>query len=970
MPASPSIRCSWFASAHFAPPSSKAWLAAPIVLLRMEAAKGLERLFTRLPSRYSAPGINLFALGGALKLPLAAAAILVMSTPLSAERVEVGMYQAPPLLFRDSTGVPSGLYPDLLREIAVREDWQVEWVDASWPELRSMLGSGELDLLPAIAYTEERDSLYDFNGETVLSNWAVVFGRPGTDIESIIDLDGKAMAVLEGDVYYTRFQDLAESFDIECDYVETSTYDSVMLALDRGRAEAALVPRLYAAREEERFNVSRTPILCCPTELLFAVPPGENAHLLAALDSHIRSFRENPGSVYHESLNRWLGSAPESSPGVWLWWLLIGLAAAAAVFLVLVLVTRRKVRAATAELRESNAQMQAILDGSPDVITLLGPDYTVRWANRAAQDMTDSIGRKCYSAYADRSTPCPGCPVGPAMDSGQIEQRVMRREGIVSTRGETFWDDTAVPMTGEKGGIEGVVVISRDITEQVEAERRIRQSEEKYRTVVEGSRDGMIIHRNGLIVFANRACFESLGYHSEEILGHSIMEFIVPGQHQLVSERMEGRARGEDVPSTLETTLRKSNGELLPVEMNTSIIEYDGEQAFIVFLRDITERRELERQLRQAQKMEAVGQLAGGVAHDFNNLLQVITGYTGVAMETLPEDAEAYDKLKEVGSAGEKAARLVRQLLAFSRKRSISLEPLSVEDTVCSHFEMLERAIGEDIELTFSCEEDLPAIRGDRGMLEQVLTNLFFNARDAMPDGGRIRISARTESLDAESCSGYPWTQPGQYVAIYVEDTGTGMSPETLERIFEPFFTTKDQGGGSGLGLSTVYGIVKQHGGIISATSVEDDGSVFRLLFPAVSDRPSQSKNEDGSSPAGGGETILLAEDNKEVRCLLEEILGTVGYRVRTCCNGREAAHIYQTADDRPALVILDIIMPGMGGLEAARRILEADPDARILLCSGYSDRAEEISLDGSYFFIRKPFTRNEILAAVRRLLD
>ncbi|MFO7948938.1 MAG: PAS domain S-box protein [Candidatus Fermentibacteraceae bacterium] len=905
-----------------------------------------------------------------MRLFLAALAALTLSFPLSAERVEVGMYQTPPLLFRDSTGTPSGLYPDLLREIAAREDWQVEWVDASWPELRSMLGRGELDLLPAIAYTEERDSLYDFNGETVLSNWAVVFGRPGTSIESIIDLDGKAMAVLESDVYYTRFRDLAESFDIECDYVESPTYDSVMLALDRGRAEAALVPRLYAAREEDRFDVSRTPILCCPIELLFAVPPGENAHLIAALDRHLRAFREDPGSVYHESLNRWLGSTPESSPGVWLWWLLGGLATAAAVFLVLVLVTRRKVRAATAELRESNAQMQAILDGSPDVITLLGPDYTVRWANRAAQSMTDSIGRKCHRAFANLSSPCPGCPVRPAMESGEIDHRVMRREGIVSTRGETFWDDTAVPMTDEKGDIEGVVVISRDITEQVEAQRRIRQSEEKYRTVVEGSRDGIIIHRNGRIVFANRACFESLGYHSGEVLDHSIMDFIVPGQHQPVSERMEGRARGEDVPSTFETTLRKGDGGLLPVEVNASIIEYDGEPAFIVFLRDITERRELERQLRQAQKMEAVGQLAGGVAHDFNNLLQVITGYTGVAMETLPEDAEACDKLKEVASAGEKAARLVRQLLAFSRKRSISLEPLSVGDTIGSHLEMLERIIGEDIELKFSCQENLPAIRGDRGMLEQVLANLFLNARDAMPEGGRIRISARTENLDAESCSGYPWAQPGEYVAIYVEDTGTGMPPGTLERIFEPFFTTKDQGGGSGLGLSTVYGIVKQHGGMISATSVEGDGTIFRILFPAVDDRPSRSQRKDVSPPAGGGETILLAEDNREVRNLLEEILDQAGYRVVSCDNGREAAHIYQTADDRPALVILDIIMPGMGGLEAARRILETDPDARILLCSGYSDRAEEISLDGSYFFIRKPFTRNEILTAVRRLLD
>jgi len=905
-----------------------------------------------------------------LKLLTIALAALLIATLVSAERIEVGMYQAPPLLFRNPAGSPSGLYPDLLREIAARKGWELEWMDASWPELRSMLGRGELDLLPAIAYTEERDSLYDFNSETVLSNWAVIFGRPGTEIESIIDLDGRVVAVLEGDVYYTRFQELAESFDIQCNYVESSTYDSVMLALDRGRTEAALVPRLYAAREEHRFNVSRTPILCCPTELLFAVPPGENAHILSTLDRHLRAFREDPGSVYYRSLDRWLGSTPDRLPGAWLWWVLGGLAGAAAVFLVLVFVTRRKVRAATAELRESNAQMQAILDGSPDSILLVDTDYRVRWANRAAQEMApDLVGRPCHEALWARDAHCPDCTLREALETGEIARNVDCREDPGSGS-RTWWENTVVPVRAHDGSITSLVMISRDITERVRSERRIRQSEEKYRSVVEGSRDGIVIHRRGTILFVNDVCQDYTGYRDRELVGRNPVDFIVPEQRAMVLERMQRRARGEDVPVTYEITLRRKDGGRLPTEMSASIIDFEGEPAFIVFLRDISERRELESQLRQAQKMEAVGQLAGGVAHDFNNLLQVITGYTAMAMEALPEDGEARERLREVASAGERAADLVRQLLAFSRNRSISPETMSLEEVINSHLEMLERIIGEDIELSFHWEKDLPLIRGDRGMLEQVLINLFLNARDAMPEGGSIRVSATTARLDAEDCSAYPWTEPGLYAAVCVDDTGAGMSPETLERIFEPFFTTKGQGEGTGLGLSTVYGIVKQHGGIITATSTKGEGTAFRLLLPAAKEGSEQPKEAGGDHPAGGDETILIAEDNGEVRALLAEILEAAGYRVRTCANGRRASEKYISADVRPDLVILDIIMPEMGGLEAAERILEADPDARIILCSGYSNRATEISLDGRYAFLRKPYTRREILTAVRGLLD
>jgi PAS domain S-box-containing protein len=907
-----------------------------------------------------------------LKLHAVAFATLLVMSIASAERVRVGMYQAPPLLFRDSSGVPSGLYPNLLQEIAVREGWQLEWVDASWPELRTMLGSGDLDLLPAIAYTEERDSLYDFNAETVLSNWAVIFGRPGTEMESIIDLDGSRVAVLEGDVYYNGFQDLAHSFGMDCDYAEYSTYDSVMLALDRGAVEAALVPRLYASREEGRFDVSRTPILCCPIELRFAVPPDENPHLLAALDKNLREFREDPGSVYHESLDRWLGREGPRPHSPWLWWALAGLAAAAAVSLTFVVLTRRKVRSATEKLRESNAQMQAILDGSPDLILLLDTDRKVLWANQSALDKApDAVGRTCFRAFVGTDSPCPDCTLEKALETGSIERGIDYHETTVDSAEESWWDNTAVPVRDGEGRIESLVAISRNITEQMRTEQRIRQSEQKYRSVVEGSRDGIVIHREGTIIYANASSYDETGYSPEEILGRNILEFIVPEQRALVVERMMRRGNSEDVPATYEITLTKRDGGRLPVEMSASIIDYEGEPAYMVFLRDITERLALEQQLRQAQKMEAVGQLAGGVAHDFNNLLQVITGYTEMAMGMVPAQSPALEKLREVSAAGGRAASLVRQLLAFSRNRNMRLKTISVERMIRGHLEMLERIIGEDIELAFSCEDGLPPIRGDAGMLEQVMINLFLNARDAMPDGGSIEVSARETVLDGDFCSRYPGLDPGRFVAVRVEDTGMGMDSDTLERIFEPFFTTKEQGSGTGLGLSTVYGIVKQHGGVIMATSKPGDGSIFTILLPAADGEPATNGSDRGGAPVRGGtERILVAEDSEKVRSLLSEILSEAGYSVRACSNGLEAISAFRETDERPDLVILDIIMPEMGGEEAAERILEIEPAARILFCSGYGRHSLSLELDGRFSFIKKPYTRLDILAAVRSLLD
>ncbi len=384
------------------------------------------------------------------------------------------------------------------------------------------------------------------------------------------------------------------------------------------------------------------------------------------------------------------------------------------------------------------------------------------------------------------------------------------------------------------------------------------------------------------------------------------------------------------------------------------------------------ERAQLEVQLRQAQKMEAIGQLAGGIAHDFNNLLQVINGYCELALADLETDHVARGPVGEIAKAGNRAADLVSKLLAFSRRQVLSPEDIDLNETVNGLLRMLDRVLGEQISIHFVPALGLPAIAADIGMVEQVLMNLCVNARDAMPGGGVLTIETREVTIDRDFADRHAWATPGRYAQLSVTDSGAGMDPGTLERAFEPFFSTKPPGAGTGLGLATVYGIVKQHRGIVRAYSDPGRGSVFHVYFP-IAGRPAAAPASGPSGlVAGGNETILLAEDDAGVRELAQQILEKAGYRVQIAANGREAvSHFARHAADID-LLLLDVVMPDLGGQEAADLMRRIRPEIPVLFSSGYNDDvigADIVAAEGSPL-LRKPFGRDELLRAIRQTLE
>jgi two-component system cell cycle sensor histidine kinase/response regulator CckA len=517
------------------------------------------------------------------------------------------------------------------------------------------------------------------------------------------------------------------------------------------------------------------------------------------------------------------------------------------------------------------------------------------------------------------------------------------------------------------------LVLANNITERKRVERELQQSEERYRDLVENAHD--IIYTQDLegnYTSINSAVERVTGYTREEALGMNVSQVAAPEYLEKARRMIAKKLAGGRI-TTYEVEIIAKDGRRVTVELNTSLIIQDGVPVGVQGIaRDVTERRELEEQLRQAQKMEAVGRLAGGVAHDFNNLLTVINGYSDITIGRLPTEDPLRSHVEEVRKAGERAAGLTRQLLAFSRKQVLRPEVIDLNEVVRETEKMLRRLIGEDIVLRVALGPELGSVKADPGQVEQVLMNLAVNARDAMPRGGKLTIGTENVNLDEGYAAHHVSVAPGHYVMLAVSDTGAGMDEETRARIFEPFFTTKEKGKGTGLGLSTVYGIVKQSGGHIWVYSEVGRGTTFKIYLPRV-DAGAREHRPAAESAEGltGTETILLAEDDEMVRNMTRIILSDYGYRVLAAENGAAAISIFESTEEPIHLLLTDVVMPGISGRELADRLTRLRPETKVLYMSGYTDDAivHHGVLEEGVNFLQKPFTPDALACKVREVL-
>ena len=510
-----------------------------------------------------------------------------------------------------------------------------------------------------------------------------------------------------------------------------------------------------------------------------------------------------------------------------------------------------------------------------------------------------------------------------------------------------------------------------------QAEAALRASEERFRALVENSSDALLlIDAEGRVTYISPSSSRHLGWGSDEMLGQSIFDFLHPDDRDAMSVKLAEVLRSPGKPVTQDIRLQHADGSWRAIEsIAVNRLSDPSVEAIVVNARDITDRRKLEEQLRHAQKMEAVGQLAGGIAHDFNNLLTAILGYCNLMRDDMPAEDPLRADLDEIHTAGERAASLTRQLLAFSRRQMLQPQVIDVNSVVQQLEKLLRRLISENVELVTALARDLLSVRVDPASIEQILVNLTVNARDAMPHGGRLTIETSNVDLDETFAIAHVPMKPARYVMLAVGDTGEGMDADTQTRVFEPFFTTKEQGKGSGLGLATVYGMVKQSGGYIWVYSEPGHGTVFKVYFPPAEQRARASEQDNAGRRSGdamhGWETVLLVEDEDAVRALAREVLRRHGYVVLEARHGVDALRMAERHPDDIHLMITDLVMPHMGGRNLVERLAAVRPKMKVLFMSGYTDHAlMHRDLTPGTAFLQKPFTPEAFVRKVRSVLD
>ncbi len=628
------------------------------------------------------------------------------------------------------------------------------------------------------------------------------------------------------------------------------------------------------------------------------------------------------------------------------------------------------------ELRRANETLAAMVANAPVAILAMDRVGRTRIWNPAAERMFGWTANEVLGGAIPYLPP-------ERHQEHQVFREILRQGGSISNvetqrvRKDGAVLDVSLSASSVKIGtgnedastdLETIAVLT-DITARKQAEAEMQ----RLSTAIEQSAEAvMIADTDGFIRYVNPSFCGMSGYSPAEAVGRRT-NLLRSGSHDesFYANLWNTITSGQTWRGEFEN--RRKDGSPLPME--ASITPVRGPRgaitSFICIAQDISERRTLERQLLQAQKFEAIGQLAGGIAHDFNNVLAAILGMAELGQLEAPEGTRIRERLQKICHHAGRAVALTRQLLAFSRRQQLERRPINLNFSVSEVASLLGDSLGKDLELETNLSSDLASVFADPAQIEQVLMNLCINARDAMPSGGRLVISTANVRLEEDDCRTRPGISPGEYVRFTVTDTGTGMDAQTLGRIFEPFFTTKPPGRGTGLGLATVYGVVKQHGGHIDVTSAPGEGTTFQLYFPvSLPAAPRPESRADREPVSGGKETILLAEDHEGLRELVCESLGSLGYSVLAASDGEEAIELFRRNLGKVDLLILDVIMPRLRGPEAYKRICELNGDVPVLFCTGYNSDSAQVEITSGHPVLQKPYQTRELARTVRLLLD
>ncbi len=924
----------------------------------------------------------------------------------ASQTVKVVLSNNPPLSFTDEQGEPAGIYVDVINYIAEQEDWAIDFVPCKWQECQDKVKTGEIDLLMSVALTEKRSEIFSFTKESVFNNWAIIYRKPLSQIESIGDLEDERVAVGKGNIHTSAFISLIEQFGIDATVIEVGDYQDVVKAIDKGEASAGVLNRVNGIKFESEFDVEKTSIIFNPVNLYFATPKGKHSALRAVIDKHVKRLRTDNRSVYYKSLNRWLSGIqstvtfePDSLVDERPVYFAGNSSAQPFESLengypvgmnidVLRELSRVMERRFEIRLMEWSQAQDQVLNNHADALTLLTPSKR----RRELYDFSDTVLNLEFTLFKrskdfsiqslkDMKGKVIGTHEGgyskQVLESNRnvkleyiesdLEGFNLLKEGKIDAVATMKW--TGAYMI-QQNNIDGITILEKPFASK-ESSIVVKKGNEKLLDAInlgisklkqEGTIDKVIANWSEKeVVFIT---VERIRFY-EMLISIFVLVVIIAGSlfwtFTLRKQVTKKTSQLKDAHDSLEIKVVERTEEL-SAELEARIKAEE-------------ERRKLEVQLQHSQKMESLGVLAGGIAHDFNNLLMGIMGNVGMAQMKMSPESPGYVHIERIETAAERAAELTNQMLAYSGRGKFVVKIINLSSVLEEMSHLLQVSVSKNIVIKYELDKDLPAIEVDPSQFHQILMNLLTNASDSF-DGksGNVVVSTGVKVCDKACLSDFQFGDElpeGKYVYLEVSDTGSGMDEEVIASIFDPFFSTKE--GGRGLGLSAVIGIVKGHNGAIKVISEPGCGTTFKLLFPASEKTAEEIVEEKLVHVDYRGEgTILVVDDEEGVREIATAILAEFGFEVLLASDGEEALELFKERADEISLVLLDLSMPGMGGIETFRHLKQHWEDVKVILSSGYTeeDAVSAFTGKGLADFIHKPYRPEELISKVRKVLE
>lgn len=970
-----------------------------------------------------------------LMIILIAANSVVCAEQVPQQKIRIAAFNFYPTLFQAKDGSVKGFYVDFLDEIARREGWKIEYVYGNWADGLTWIKTGEVDVLTNVAFTNDRAAFLDYGKEPLLTVWSELYVPRNSIIDDIQGVSGKKIALMKGDFNAASFKNLVEQFGIPCQYVEYGNFEEVFKAIASRQVDGGVVNNTFGSAKYREYDIKSSGVIFNPFDIFLAVAKGKNSTVLSTLDRYLVEWRKSESSPYHQARERWSHGTASTIRVTHPWVKKFILISVAGLFVALafIFMLRVQVRRKTFEIKnqlEERKQIEETLlfinnSGAKTrgdellgtITSYLSRTLNVEYAfvgqllpgyNRVRTRALFANGTRANDIEYDlHGTPCENV-VGKNLCLYPREvvmtfpaDRFLAEMDAEAYAASPLWDSQGVaigllgiiskkPIENTKFVETMIQMVATRVAQELEAMNRLDELSQSRKLLVNLANQvpGVVyqyrLYADGRSAFpyASQGMNDIYEVTPEEVREDATPVFgrLHPDDYNHVSSAIQESARTLDMFYCEFRVILPRQGLCWRWSQAKPERMPDGGTLWHGIISDITERKlaeeeknKLEGQLQQAQKIEAVGRLAGGVAHDFNNMLSVILGHTEMALIRLEPSQSLYSSLSEIRKAAQRSSDLTRQLLAFARKQTVSPKVINLNETMAGMFSMLQRLIGENMQLTWQPATNLWPVKMDCSQVDQIMANLCVNARDAITDVGKVIIETKNCSIDENYCKTHTYASPGEYVKIVVSDDGKGMDKETIDHIFEPFYTTKGPGEGTGLGLATVYGIVRQNNGFINVYSEPGTGTTFTIYLPRYKGETEEAQQEVAAeSFRRGHETILLVEDEEQILEMTALILTELGYRVLKADSPGEALRLALDYSSEIDLLITDVIMPEMNGRDLANNLFATYPQLKCLFMSGYTADiiAHHGVLEEGVQFIQKPFRINDLAAKLREILD